>query len=171
MGGGLVPPAHKEVKMKRYLAIALLAILPSLSHSQTISQKIADNFNEQLMCMARNIYFEAGGESFEGKLAVAQVTMNRTKHPSFPKTICDVVYQKINGIYQFSWVGEALKEVRNKYAWEESLIIARKALTEHKLHDTLYKTKAMYFHNHTVEPGWNLRYVAKIGNHKFYTRN
>lgn len=156
--------------MKRYLAIALLAILPGLSHSQTIAHKIAENFNEQLVCMARNVYFEAGMESFEGKLAVAQVTMNRARHPAFPKNICDVVYQRINGIYQFSWVGDALKEVRNKYAWEESLIVARKALTEHKVHDILYKTSAMYFHNHTVDPGWNLKRIAKIGNHTFYAR-
>ena len=156
----------------RKLLIVILAVFPMFSYADMkISEKVAQEFQNQLICMARNIYFEAGGESFEGKLAVAQVTINRTKHPSFPKTICDVVYQRINGIYQFSWVGEALKEIRNKYAWEESLIVARKALTEHKIHDTLYKTKAMYFHNHTVEPGWNLRYVAKIGNHKFYTRN
>ncbi len=157
--------------MKRYLVIALLAVLPNLSYSKSIiAEKIAENFNEQLMCMARNIYFEAGSESFEGKLAVAQVTMNRSRHPAFPKNICDVVYQKINGIYQFSWVGDALKEVRNKYAWEESLIVARKALTEHKVHDILYKTRAMYFHNHTVDPGWNLKRIAKIGNHTFYAR-
>lgn len=156
--------------MKKYLMVVLLTIAPSFSYSQTIVQKIAENFNEQLLCMARNIYFEAGSESFEGKLAVAQVTMNRTRHPSFPKNICDVVYQKINGVYQFSWVGEAFKEVQNKYTWEESLIVARKALTEHKVHDILHRSKAMYFHNHTVDPGWNLKRVTRIGNHTFYAR-
>lgn len=156
--------------MKKLLAV-ILAIFPMLSYADMkISEKIAQEFQNQLMCMARNIYFEAGSESFEGKLAVAQVTMNRSRHPAFPKNICDVVYQKINGIYQFSWVGDALKEVRNKYAWEESLIVARKALTEHKVHDILYKTRAMYFHNHTVDPGWNLKRIAKIGNHTFYAR-
>lgn len=156
--------------MKKLLVV-IFSLFPMLSHADTkIAEKISQEFQSQLMCMARNIYFEAGSESFEGKLAVAQVTMNRSRHPAFPKNICDVVYQKINGIYQFSWVGDALKEVRNRYAWEESLIVARKALTEHKVHDILYKTRAMYFHNHTVDPGWNLKRIAKIGNHTFYAR-
>jgi spore germination cell wall hydrolase CwlJ-like protein len=120
--------------------------------------------------MANNIYYEAGNESYEGKLAVAQVTMNRTQHPNYPSTVCGVVYQKTNGVYQFSWVGEKVNKVRNQYAWEECMIVARKALTEHKLHDTIYKTKAMFYHNNQVNPGWKLKYVAKIGNHLFYTR-
>ena len=120
--------------------------------------------------MAKNIYYEAAMEPYEGKLAVAQVTLNRANSSKFPSTICEVVYQKTNNTYQFSWVGEKVSEVKNKYAWEESLMVARKALTEHKLHDTIYKTKAMYYHNTSVNPAWKLKYVAKIGNHLFYTR-
>lgn len=48
----------------------------------------------QLDCLAMNIYREAGYESFEGKVAVAQVTLNRVEHPSFPKDVCGVIYQK-----------------------------------------------------------------------------
>ena len=48
----------------------------------------------QLDCLAMNIYREAGHENFEGKVAVAQVTMNRAAHPSFPKDVCAVVFQK-----------------------------------------------------------------------------
>ena len=47
----------------------------------------------QLDCLARNIYHEAGYESFEGKVAVAQVTLNRTESGQFPSDICKVVYQ------------------------------------------------------------------------------
>lgn len=137
----------------------------------SISEKVSTEFQNQLNCLAKNLYFEAAMEPFEGKLAVAQVTMNRTRHPNFPGNVCDVVYQKINGIYQFSWVGEGVKRITNIRAWEESLLIARKALTEHKVHDTIYKSKAIYFHNTTVNPGWNLKYVAQIGNHLFYARH
>ena len=49
---------------------------------------------KELMCLARNIYFESGSESEKGKIAVGMVTINRTQHPSFPNTICDVVKQK-----------------------------------------------------------------------------
>ena len=140
--------------MKKWILLTLFTLLPVLAHQKQITEKerVAQEFNEQLLCMAKNVYFEAGTESYEGKLAVAQVTINRTNNPNFPKTVCGVVYQKSNGIYQFSWVGEKVNEIRNKYAWEESLIVAKKALTEHKLHDIIHNTKAMYFHNTTVKP-------------------
>ena len=159
--------------MKKLILITLFAMLPVVSHQQPISevQQVSMNLGQQIECMAKNLYYEAAKEPFEGKLAVAQVTMNRANSSLFPKTVCEVVYQKVNNTYQFSWVGEKVKGITDKYAWEECMIVARKALTEHKLHDTIYKTKAMYYHNTTVNPAWKLRYVAKIGNHLFYTRS
>ncbi len=119
--------------------------------------------------MAKNIYYEAASESWEGKLAVAQVTMNRVNSSKFPSTICEVVYQKTGKTYQFSWVGENVGPIRSKYAWKECLIVAKKALTEKRLHDTIYKTKTINYHNTSVNPAWKMRYVTKIGNHLFYT--
>ena len=154
--------------MKKFILVTLFAIFPVISHQQPLSteQEVSMDLGQQIECMAKNLYYEAAMEPFEGKLAVAQVTMNRTQSPQFPKTVCGVVYQK----GQFSWVTEKVKGITNKYAWEECMIVARKALTEHKLHDTIYRTKAMYYHNTTVNPAWKLKYVAKIGNHLFYTR-
>ena len=62
---------------------------------------------KQLDCLTRNIYWEAATEPFEGKVAVAQVTINRVETGRFAPDICGVVYQK-NVIYdkvvcQFSW--------------------------------------------------------------------
>jgi N-acetylmuramoyl-L-alanine amidase len=147
-------------------------ILPLSAHEQTFSfqQAVSQDVNKQIICMAKNLYYEAASESFEGKLAVAQVTMNRANSSKFPSTVCDVVYQKTGSTYQFSWVGENVGPVKNKYAWEECLIVARKALTQSRLHDTIYKTKSMYYHNTSVSPAWKLKYVAKIGNHLFYTK-
>jgi len=147
-------------------------ILPISAQEQTFSyeQILAQDIGKQVLCMAKNLYYEAAKESFEGKLAVAQVTMNRANSSKFPANICDVVYQKTGSTYQFSWVGLKVNEIKNKYAWEECLIVARKALTQAKLHDTIYKTQAMYYHNTSVNPAWKLKYVAKIGNHLFYTR-
>lgn len=149
-----------------------LLILPLTSQEQTFAMErvVSQDLNKQLLCMAKNIYYEAANESFEGKLAVAQVTMNRVNSPLYPKTVCEVVYQKTGSTYQFSWVGENVGPVRSKYAWEECLIVARKALTQLKLHDTIYETKTMFYHNTSVNPAWKLKYVAKIGNHLFYTK-
>ncbi len=52
----------------------------------------------QLRCLTQNIYWEAASEPFEGKVAVAQVTLNRANSGKFPNDICAVVYQK-NVIY------------------------------------------------------------------------
>jgi len=160
------------MKFLSSIVISITMILPLSAQEQTFSYEklVAQDLGKQVLCMAKNLYYEAASESFEGKLAVAQVTMNRANSSKFPSTVCEVVYQKTGSTYQFSWVGEKVSEVRNKYAWEECLIIARKALTEAKLHDTIYKTQSMYYHNTSVNPGWKLKYVAKIGNHLFYTR-
>ena len=71
------------------LAVALLALMTTQSHAT----------ENQLECMALNIYHEARGEEPLGQVAVAQVVMNRVQHDWFPDTICDVVYQGS----QFSW--------------------------------------------------------------------
>ena len=67
----------------------------------------AEDRTKQLDCLTKNIYNEAATEPFEGKVAVAQVTMNRVDSGKFGKGVCGVVYQK-NVIYekvicQFSW--------------------------------------------------------------------
>ena len=103
-------------------------------------------------------------------MAVAQVTINRANDPSFPKTICGVVYQKTLGTCQFSWTCLKNLAINNKYAWEESEIVARKALTEPVLHDRIAKENALYYHAVYVNPGWRNRMITKIGNHVFYGR-
>jgi spore germination cell wall hydrolase CwlJ-like protein len=160
------------MKFLSSIVISITMFLPLSAQEQTFSyeQIVAQDLGKQIFCMAKNLYYEAAMEPYEGKLAVAQVTMNRANSSKFPSTVCEVVYQKTGSTYQFSWVGEKISEVRNKYAWEECLMVARKALTESKLHDTIYKTQAMYYHNTSVNPAWKLKYVAKIGNHLFYTR-
>lgn len=165
---------------------AVLAVLtaiytaPTLSKefiNATTSKQVAADFNKQVDCLAKNIYYEAAHESYEGKLAVAQVTMNRVNSPQYPKDICSVVYQKttdqqLRTICQFSWTC-MVKElvIRDKYAWEESVMIAKRALTEPYLHDTIAETNALYYHAVYVKPGWNKTKVVKqIGNHIFYSK-
>lgn len=126
----------------------------------------------QLECLARNIYFEAGGENFEGKVAVAQVTINRANSDKYPNDICKVVYQK-NVFYdkvvcQFSWyceIGNKPFNV-NKEVYTESQIVARKVLLENFRLPSL--TTAMYYHADYVNPNWNLPKITKIGRHIFY---
>ena len=126
----------------------------------------------QLDCLARNIYHEAGSEPFEGKVAVAQVTINRTESGQFPGDICKVVYQK-NVVYekvmcQFSWYceGPSAMKPMNGPMYTESMEVAKKVLLEgFRLPDL---KNALYFHGDYIQPGWNKKPVAKIGHHIFY---
>ena len=119
--------------------------------------------NAELLCLAKNIYYEARGEPMRGKIAVAQVTLNRVTHRTqFQSSICGVVYAK----HQFSWTNERHKEPRGE-AWREAKELA-KAVVDGSVH--LPDFKALYFHNLTVQPRWRKtrELVARIGNHIFY---
>lgn len=127
----------------------------------------------QLDCLAMNIYREAGYENFEGKVAVAQVTMNRVAHPSFPKDVCAVVHQKSvimdRVVCQFSWHCDSATKARpvNQAAYKESYEVAKKVLLENFRLDIL--RNALYYHATYVNPMWGLEKIGKIGNHIFYT--
>ena len=126
----------------------------------------------QLECLAMNIYREAGYESFEGKVAVAQVTMNRVNHPSFPKDVCGVVHQKTvvmeRVVCQFSWHCDSAARTRpiNRAAYDESYAVAKKVLLENFKLDIL--RDALYYHADYVNPRWGLQKIGKIGQHIFY---
>ena len=86
----------------------------------------------QLQCLAQNIYWEAASEPFEGKVAVAQVTINRAESGKFPSDICQVVYQK-NVFYekvvcQFSWYCERNHKVKPVHTqfYSESEAVAKR---------------------------------------------
>ena len=160
------------------LAIALAlntanaeGLSPVIDHTSVIEEPT--KFHEkELMCLAKNIYYEAGSESFEGKMAVAMVTLNRAESGQFPRTLCGVINQRTQIspqviVCQFSWVcqGRSIKTAIGD-RWEEALQVARLVFFEGwripKLED------AMYFHATHVNPKWGLPKVAKIGNHVFY---
>ena len=139
----------------------------------TVTQKqVSADFNKQVDCLAKNIYYEAAQESYEGKLAVAQVTINRLNHPDYPSDVCGVIYQKTGSTCQFSWVCENVDRVsKDKYIWEECMQIARRALTEDQVHEELAARNALYYHAVYVNPKWkNTKVIKKIGNHIFYVR-
>ena len=119
-------------------------------------------------CLAKNIYFEAGSETRVGKIAVAEVTMNRVKSRQFPRTVCGVVYQKTKGTCQFSWVCQENKTIRSRSAWRESLQIAENILISNRKYGIIGTAK--YFHADYVEPSWASKkvLVKQIGNHLFY---
>jgi spore germination cell wall hydrolase CwlJ-like protein len=127
---------------------------------------------QQLDCLAQNIYREAGYEPFEGKVAVAQVTMNRVKDGRFGKDVCGVIYHKSvimdKVVCQFSWACDQAAKTRpvNPSAYKESYEVAKKVLLEGFQLSVL--KDALYYHANYVNPRWPLEKIGSIGNHIFY---
>jgi spore germination cell wall hydrolase CwlJ-like protein len=126
----------------------------------------------QLDCLTRNIYWESATEPFEGKVAVAQVTINRVESGRFAPDICGVVYQK-NVVYdrvvcQFSWFCDGSSKIRPIYPahWKESEEVAKKVLLEGFRLPSV--KNALYFHADYINPRWGKPQVAKFGRHIFY---
>ena len=156
----------------------LLAILMLASISTATAPKPVYAFGvnskpfleREIECLARNIYHEAGSEPFEGKVAVAQVTVNRAEDDRYPDTICNVVHQKTSIanriVCQFSWVCNKRNSKINSENYEEAREVAELVLLEGM---RLAKLKdALYFHATHVNPKWGKIKVARIGNHIFY---
>lgn len=158
----------------------LLPILLLLSFSTTGAQDlyVDTSFSDlpkeeqkQVTCLAQNIFFESSAEPEKGKLAVAKVTMNRTKVSSYPDNVCGVVKQKVKGTCQFSWVCNPTKKIA-KYMKTEKYKEILKLATFVYLNDEYINDVtrgATHFHTVDINPNWyDLRKTAKIGRHVFY---
>lgn len=120
--------------------------------------------NEEFQCLARNIYFEARGESLIGQVAVAQITHNRLKSKRWGSTFCDVVYAR----KQFSWTFQAVRmQIPHGRDWLKSKAAAVEYLRGTRISNL---AKADHYHNNTVNPYWNraMKVKAKVGQHIFY---
>ncbi|WP_241126866.1 cell wall hydrolase [Novosphingobium terrae] len=121
-------------------------------------------------CIASAIYYEAASESLTGQLAVAQVILNRLRHPRYPKTICAVVHQggeRATGC-QFTFVCDgALSRQPDPARLQRARLVAQAALHGATSAQT---GQATHYHTVWIVPLWakDLRKVAIIGNHVFY---
>ena len=122
-----------------------------------------------LLCLTQAVYYEAGFEPVEGRRAVAQVVLNRLRHPAFPKSICGVVYQGSNsGVCQFTFVCDgALYRPPEADAWRQARAIARAALAGYVERSV---GEATHYHADYVAPRWAplLAKITQIGAHIFY---
>jgi spore germination cell wall hydrolase CwlJ-like protein len=163
---------HRNLLTWANLSIVVIAV--TVASPAYADEEITASTQRQLTCLAQNIYHEAGSESFNGKVAVAQVTINRANNGKFPSTICGVVHQKTQiadkTICQFSWVCDPMARGRRVYsaAWRESQAIARRVLLDGLRLESL-GTEALYFHNARVRPNWGLERIDRIGGHTFYS--
>ncbi|RVQ64758.1 cell wall hydrolase [Croceicoccus ponticola] len=123
-------------------------------------------------CLTQAIYYEAGFEPEDGKRAVAQVVLNRVRHPAYPNSVCGVVYQGSNQrVCQFSFTCDgSLGRRPAAGAWASAERIARDALSG-RVEESV--GTATHYHADYVVPRWaySLGKVRQLGSHIFYRFN
>lgn len=148
---------------------------PDAPESETESQ-------DEQFCLALNVYHESRSDNFSGRLAVADVVLNRVESKYYPDNICDVVYQtqtRVNwkgnvvparGRCQFSWYCDGQSDFpHEKLAWMKAEKVAELLL------DGEWRgisEGATHYHATYVEPNWTkdrgMVEIGRIGAHKFY---
>ena len=121
-------------------------------------------------CLAQAVYYESAGQSLEGQRAVAQVVLNRMRHPAYPKSVCGVVYQgserRTGCQFTFTCDG-SLARRPSRGGWDLADRVARQALS-----GTVEPSvgTATHYHADFVVPYWasSLQKLVTIGNHIFY---
>jgi spore germination cell wall hydrolase CwlJ-like protein len=122
-----------------------------------------------LDCLTQAVYYEARGEGSAGQAAVAQVILNRVRHPAFPKTVCAVVFQGVRGVgcqFSFACDGSVRRSVE-RAAWRRARQIAEQALEGSVMSQV---GTATHFHAARLSDpfGDGLKKVAQVGAHIFY---
>lgn len=158
----------------------LLLVVMCMVWSVDIS---ADEWHaKEIQCLAKNVYFEARGESLTGKIAVANVTLNRVRSNKFPDSVCAVITQaktyknwKGNVVprrnqCQFSWFCDGMSDkvpTYDKEVWEVSIYLAQRIFNGKYFDNTFGAT---HYHAHYVSPKWakKFRHTTTIGDHIFY---
>ena len=125
---------------------------------------------QALQCLASAVYYEAGNQDIDGAKAVAQVVLNRVRHPAFPASVCGVVYQgstRVTGC-QFTFTCDGSLARRPDHAgWRRAQDLAAAALS-----GAVYAPVgwATHYHANYVVPVWaaSLAKNAMLGSHLFY---
>lgn len=148
----------------RFIAETLGAKVGWESGTKTVLISFDQSEDSEFMWLSKIVNAEAGGESYEGKLAVANVVLNRVKSPDFPDTIEEVIFDKYNDIYQFT-------PVANGYIYTEpnaeSIQAAKDALSgNNNIGECTYFCAVS-----GAQSSWaakNKTFYKQIGNHCFY---
>ena len=153
-------------------ALAATPVLAGGSAEPYVPSRDPATFDRALQCLTEAIYYEARSESEAGQRAVAQVVLNRVRHPAYPNTVCGVVYQgsqRTTGCqFSFTCTG-VMGPITEPAAWERARQIAISALR-----GSVYRPVglAVNYHTTAINPYWASSLVTQtvVGAHIFYTR-
>ena len=162
--------------LKRFL-IACLAVISTGSIANA-------DFNDEVNCMAENMYWESRNQTFHGLLAVGQVVMNRVHDPRFPNTICEVIQQgptkpswkdpsinyPIRHRCQFSWYCDGKTDEIPEVDYQIYEFIRTMALKVSQDYFDDITEGATHYHAYYVTPEWAVTKTKtlQIDDHIFY---
>lgn len=173
------PPAPEPLQFREVTpedARTINAVMPFSADpnpkARPLAAKFADTVQEAraLDCLTAAVYYEAAIEGPDGQRAVAQVVLNRLRHPAYPKTICGVVFQgseRSTGC-QFTFTCDgALVRTPIAALWTRARDIAWAALSGQVFAPVGWST---HYHTDWVVPYWasSLAKAQKVGTHIFY---
>jgi spore germination cell wall hydrolase CwlJ-like protein len=169
---GMNDALFKDVPLEDAASISALPSLGGVAQPFMMNPASAD-FSRALKCMTDAIYYEAANEPDVGQRAVAQVILNRMRHPTYPNTVCGVIYQgseRRTGC-QFSYACDgSMARVPDRFSWDRARRVAMAALT-----GSVFAPVGMATHYHTAQvyPYWapSLHFIGQIGAHRFYSWN
>ena len=147
-----------------------VASLPIRPMRPFVLKADADDRVRATKCLTEAIYYEAAREPTAGQQAVAQVVLNRVRHPAYPKSVCGVVYQgsaRLTGCqFTFTCNGD-LRWAPQAALWRKAEDVARRALGGFVDKDV---GSATHYHANYVAPYWapTLVKMTQVGAHIFY---
>ena len=162
-----VTTAQAAQEINAILPFSKLPIRPM--HPFVLQTDAADQ-SRAVTCLAQAVYYEAAREPALGQQAVAQVVLNRLRHPAYPKSVCGVVYQgagRPTGC-QFTFTCDgSLARTPEPTIWARAQSVARLALSGFVAKDV---GSATHYHADYVTPYWapTLVKMKQIGAHIFY---
>lgn len=137
---------------------------------QAVAGSGAGPLGNALTCLTQAVYYEAANEPMTGRRAVAQVVLNRMRHPAYPKSVCGVVYQgwerRTGCQFSFTCDGSLLRRPATG-TWSQAQEVARAALSGYVEPSV---GTATFYHADYVLPKWafTLAKIQQIGAHIFY---
>lgn len=186
----------RYLKLIEYCGLAVVAFFISMGVGYANQQRAISELSQQdLECMATNIYHESKNQSKLGMIAVARVVMNRVRDRRYPDTVCDVIYEgpvteswktrqdpnlpDEERIYyprrdrcQFSWYCDGKPDdvisKKNNIAWRLAQDVAIEVLAFDKYNGIV--EGATHYHADYVNPAWNktITLITKVDDHIFY---
>ncbi|HEV2746834.1 MAG TPA: cell wall hydrolase [Allosphingosinicella sp.] len=162
-------PAAKAAALNA--AIPFAAVANPAARSAVFRASTPLDQMRALDCLTQAVYYEAASESEAGQRAVAQVVLNRVRHPAYPNSVCGVVYQgpmRAGGGCQFTFTCDgALARRPSAVGWSRARRIAAEALAGKVFAPVGHAT---HYHTFAVLPHWasSLAKTAVIGAHIFY---